>query len=422
MTRKFIGVLAMMALLIGMLVVPATATVGGDFGACDGLEWLKYEYDEGVWESSGEDAPSSDTVTLNNWVDKDDEDNEPIGFDWSSTIEVDSVHTKSGDNNPVAHPGGMSGSVNTGAGKGEPAISFIVFCFDEPVVVPSTFSVELKKEWDVASDPDDIFDEELASATLEATPSEDLLDGAVFNVAESDIDTGNALCVVTETSGLGDVTLDASLAVEGVFTHTVTNTVECQDLVPVFDVELVKVWDVVLDPDGNFDESLASADLLATPSEVLVDGDEFVVTETNIDTGNDLCVVSGTSGLGTFTLDAALAEEGVFTHTVTNTVVCGTETIIEREVPGEDTETIIEVPGEDTTTVVEVEVPGETIIERRTTPAPTTTAAGPVPTSIPAGSGGYLPNTGIPAFVLFLMGAGALLLGGGVLSAVRSRS
>ena len=65
----------------------------------------------------------------------------------------------------------------------------------------------------------------------------------------------------------------------------------------------------------------------------------------------------------------------------------------------------------------------ETVVtERRTAPAPTTTAAGTVPTSIPAGSGGYLPSTGIPAFVLFLMGAGALLLGGGVLSAVRSRS
>jgi hypothetical protein len=89
-----------------------------------------------------------------------------------------------------------------------------------------------------------------------------------------------------------------------------------------FDIELVKVWDVVDDPDGHFDEDAASATLTAQPDRGLEHGDTYTVEEDATDTGNPACTVTATHGLGEHTVDADDAVDGTITHTVTNQITC----------------------------------------------------------------------------------------------------
>jgi hypothetical protein len=176
-TRRELSVMFVVALILGLMAVPVGAQVfdgpGGDFGLCDGLEWMKYDYDEEEWSSS-EDAPDAE-IQLSNWVYKDGDPDEPIGFDWVSDVEVSSVHVQGGTDSDGPFPGGFSGSVETsltvpGPSGSQAAISFIVFCFGEPG--PDTVTITLVKAW-FDSDGDLLTEAPAITWGLAMTVSED---------------------------------------------------------------------------------------------------------------------------------------------------------------------------------------------------------------------------------------------------------
>jgi hypothetical protein len=455
MKEGILRVVATAMLLIVGLIAPAIASVGGDFGACDGLEWLKYEYDEDRWESSV-DAPSSDTITLTNWVSKDGEAGEPIGFDWSSTIVVDSVHTKSGNNSPLDHPGGMEGSVNTGAGPGQPAISFIVFCFDEPGPPPPTpDSVTIQKVWTGDFDGDGVtvtFSYELTDAGDSVTSGTVPEGGTVaLPPGGSSISwTGESFdpalpdgCVSAESyeliGAIGDTRGYANSGQGLLQTFVVTNDVTCEGAPETVTITLAKEW---FDIDGNKRDSAPglpwTVELYTSMlvDEEVVDNvevtlgdledryeagpvitDPFELTEGGIRYGVREDIAAGefvVVDCATVDTDTAYDEQGVRTTNDgpvfedTFHLVCNRSTVIPPN--GTPPQTDDEVLGEtlERRTVVaerEVEVLGETLT--RTTP-----------TRVDTGTGGSLDNSGL--LTLLLLG-GLALSGFGIASATTAR-
>ena len=232
--RKPLSVAFIAALLVAGLMVPAGANVGGDFGACGGTEWIKLNPDGTEDDRSGE-APDAD-ITLSNWDFKqDEEDNygEVIGFDWTSDTQVSSVHTKSGSNNPVnSSTSGTEGTVNTEAGDGEPAISHITFCFDEPA--PETQTVSFTKSWD-----GDEFDDSDVVVTFDVEIDGDTVtldDGEESDPFPADADYSFESENVT---GFPDDECNYRAAVSGDEDgdYTVTNMVNCDDPEPTLQVE-----------------------------------------------------------------------------------------------------------------------------------------------------------------------------------------
>lgn len=130
---------------------------------------------------------------------------------------------------------------------------------------------------------------------------------------------------------------------------------------PTYDVELVKVWNVVEDPDGAFDEDQASATLTADPATDLENGDSYTVTETDVDTGTDQCTVTGTTGDGGHTLDADEAVNGIVTHNVINDVTCEPDAVLDTDLqqPTVDEPSETEVGAEVITADDDVEVAAE---------------------------------------------------------------
>ncbi len=115
----------------------------------------------------------------------------------------------------------------TGGGEANVVLT-LSHCVDGADEAPVTVDVELVKVWTVATDPDGLFVESAASATLAADTDTGLSHGDTYTVTESDVDTGHTSCTVTDTAGLGEQTVDTGDAVDGIITHQVTNTVTCE--------------------------------------------------------------------------------------------------------------------------------------------------------------------------------------------------
>lgn len=249
MKKSVLGAMAVAMLLIVGLIAPATAemvTPGGDHGACGDLEWIKFDYDDStdVWapeRSQGLDDAIANPV-ISNIVHKTGESGEPIRFDWTSSTEVVSVHTKSGSNPPVSSgTSGTSGTVNTGAGAGQPAISFVVFCFGtpepepdpdpDPEPGPETIRIAFEKEWagDDFEGSDDVvvtFDVEIAGATVtldDGEASEPFDFGADWTLIGENV-TGFPDDECSYTLGGGTGTL-----LDDVLTIPIENVVTCEE-------------------------------------------------------------------------------------------------------------------------------------------------------------------------------------------------
>ncbi len=199
----------------------------------------------------------------------------------------------------------------------------------------------------------------------------------------------------------------------------------------VYDIQLVKVWNVDADLDGLFDEDDATATLAADPASDLSHGDTYTVTESGVDTGHTLCAVTGTSGLGEQTVDGTDAVDGTITHQVTNTVTCqgentggtgGTggqgEDQIETEVGGEievvPPET--EVRGEIEVVLPETETPMADETDRPQPPANVRALeATPVTEVLGVAQERQLPRTGASTLLLLMLGMLGVGLGATVL-------
>ena len=171
-----------------------------------------------------------------------------------------------------------------------------------------------------------------------------------------------------------------------------------------YDVELVKVWNVIDDPDEVFEEAQASATLTATPATGLEDGDTFTVTETNVDPGHDRCTVTATRGTGTQTLDADQAVDGIYTHTVTNDVTCAPAPAVTPD-PEEEPEVapvVVEPEPDVAAEVVEKEIDEEPEVE-----------------VLAEVKERELPRTGADTGALALLAAGMLMLGAAALAATK---
>ena len=518
MTRKFIGVLAMMALLIGMLVVPATAQ--GQSGQCDGSTTAELKFDRedgdvqtGTFEgyeltatfsedgytvtfsgdgltsvqfcvfgggdntesisgtsfTSGLTNEGDQTAQISNVViyDVTYEIPEPVldvtvrpilecvapgaeggyvayfGYLNQSTLddEPTSVDIAIGDSNkftpgvqdrgqPTTFAPGRTGFVDDG-GVFKPENAAVAVSFDGSNLVwtldgrtstasssstacpepPETQTLTITKVWagdELTTDNTEDVVTVTFNVLIEGEPvvlgdgveSEPFAVGEYEYVGENVVGFPDDVCSYESevTGGEGGI-------------YTVTNTVECEEedeeIPPTLTLTVNKTWEgSAEDLEGATATLLIDGDEVDFGTAVEVEaGDTVTLSETVEGLDEDLCEWAGNLP-ETFDVPTDATVDTNYTIDVINVVACGED-------------------GEDTTTVVEVEVPGETVVvERevvRTTPS-TTTETRLIPTRVESGTGGYLPNTGIPAFVLFLMGAGALLLGGGVLSAVRSRS
>ncbi len=151
-TRLTITLLATLLLMLaqftGLATGPTDASTGGDFGACSGMPWVKFDYQSGQsWTAERSSDLSSDIANpvLGTATFKDGEPNEPISVPWTSSTPVSSSHTKAGNNPPSGNQGGgTSGTVSVDGGPKMPAISFIVFCFDPPT---PTVDLSVDKLW-----------------------------------------------------------------------------------------------------------------------------------------------------------------------------------------------------------------------------------------------------------------------------------
>jgi len=180
---------------------------------------------------------------------------------------------------------------------------FVLYKIDFLEPPDETYSVELVKEWEIAADPGDRWDEDDADFSLSAVPDSGLEDGDTFTVTE-DITSVSDGCEVTDTTGVGAQTLDADLADDNdVVTHTVTNTVTCEPDVSLVEEPLDPVDRV--DPDDPVDPVDPDAPSVDPddPTVAIVEDDDLL-TPTRIDAGGG--GLAGSTGLSLQALLASL--------------------------------------------------------------------------------------------------------------------
>ena len=301
MKKHLHGVMAVAMLLIVGLIAPASAVVapGGDFGQCDGLEWIKYDWGGGTWvEDSSTEAPDA-AITLDATLDQ---DNEPVSVDWTSDPAAASVHVGAAVGGPGGHAAFDGGTSGTVTGIGKYAISHIIFCFPAPVVEPDLQTLTINKVWEGALGPSPDVD-----VTFEVQIGEETftLDEGV----ETQLPAGTIESVAETLVGFPDSTCDyeASWITED-NVLTLINDVECDE--PNFDITitLVKEW---FDYEGNH----------ITEPDGLTWSVDLFVTEDDVDV-----VKASLPGSGSFIFERD-AEDETVVYGVTEPSIDGYQTV-----------------------------------------------------------------------------------------------
>ena len=437
MTRKFIGVLAMMALLIGMLVVPASAN--NPISLCDDDGFVKYESSEaGAWGSTTWTLIPGETDGVLDLTVNEGFEVEVCLFKGTNSKFLPSVG--------VGYEEGTYPDLEYTAGEGSSHYGLRI-TGEEPVVVGDPFVrisyiceadfTGTALAWDGAQDVevevedgDHVWRFRYEEANSDATPPASVTYTTNFLGMTGDIDLGQILFETTEDGANGvNVSTDpgpnkytGTASVSGaICTEKETVEPETQTLT------ITKVWaGDELTTDNTEDVVTVTFNVLiegepvelgnGVESEPFAVGEYEYIGENLVGFPDDVCSYESV---------VSQISEGVYE--VTNTVECEDE-----EIPGPPGPEGPEGPegpqgpegpagpagedGEDGEVVVV-----ERQVTRTITAAPTTTEVQVVPTRVDSGTGGYLPNTGLPAWTLFLMGLGLLLTGSGAVAAVRSR-